>query len=480
MRKPAFVDARRIDQLPVLPVFFKLEGRGVLVAGGDEAAAWKVELLAAAGARVRVYCETPSLELEMVKQQHPNRIEIVQRKWNERDFTDVGLAIGAFESEAEAGRFAHAARASGTPANVIDKPEYCDFQFGSIVNRAPIVVAISTDGAAPVLGQAIRRRIETILPPGIKDWAKAAKELRPRLGDLLPDLVARKAFWRRFADVAFKAPSDQIEGALNALLSGRHESRGRVTLVGAGPGDAEYLTLKAVRALQSADIILFDDLVSDDVLDLARREAKRMLVGKRGGRVSCKQDDINDVMLRLARQGKHVVRLKSGDPMIFGRAGEEIDMLEAAGVEVEVAPGVTAALAAAARLKTSLTHRDCAQGVKFITAHSRNGRLPDIDWKSAADPDITLMVYMGARKAPEFAQRLLAEGLSPQTPVVVATAVSRPTEDFAAMTLETLTHADLNPKDPILIGVGSAFGRVQRRMREIATPAMFVQNAATR
>ena len=234
-------------------------------------------------------------------------------------------------------------------------------------------------------------------------------------------------------------------------------AQGRVTLVGAGPGDAEMLTIKAVRALQSADIILFDDLVSDDVLDLARREAKRMLVGKRGGRASCKQDDINETMLRLARQGKHVVRLKSGDPMIFGRAGEEIAMLESAGVPVDVASGVTSALAMAARLKTSLTHRDCAQGVKFITAHARDGALPAIDWRNAADPNITLMVYMGARKAPEFAARLLSEGLAAQTPVIVAAALTRPGEQLRGLTLGGLAGLSLDPKDPILIGIGEVF-----------------------
>jgi uroporphyrin-III C-methyltransferase/precorrin-2 dehydrogenase/sirohydrochlorin ferrochelatase len=330
------------------------------------------------------------------------------------------------------------------------------------------VVSISTDGAAPALGQAIRQRIETLLPPAISDWARAAKQLRPSLRRRMPDADARAAFWRRFAESAFVTPAGRMSAAVETLLAGKSNPRGKVTLVGAGPGDAEYLTLKAVRALQSADIILFDDLVSDDVLDLARREAKRMLVGKRSGRPSCRQEDINRLMLAMARKGKHVVRLKSGDPMIFGRAGEEIDMLEAAGIDVDVAPGVTTALAVAARLKISLTHRDHAQGVKFITGHSRKGGLPDIDWRNAADSSVTLMVYMGARTAPTLARRLIAEGMAPKTPVVIATAVSRPAERLERTTLGALAGAVLDPCEPVLIGIGAVFSQAASETRSIS------------
>lgn len=477
MRKPELTEHPRMNALPVLPVFFKLEGRWVLLAGDNEAAAWKAELLAAAGAVVRIAAPSPCQKLRALAQSHPDQFELSLRPWRETDFEDAALAVGAFDDDTEAMRFVAAARKKTIPVNIIDRPATCDFQFGSIVNRAPVVVAISTDGASPALGQAIRRRIETLLPPGIADWARAAKRLRPQLSAQLTEPKARIDFWRRFAEFAFISPASEIDKSVRKLLAQKSISAGKVTLVGAGPGDAEYLTLKAVRALQSADIILFDDLVSDDVLELARREAKRMLVGKRGGRASCKQDDINETMLRLARQGKNIVRLKSGDPMIFGRAGEEIEMLEAAGVEVDIAPGVTAALAAAARFKTSLTHRDCAQGVKFITAHSKKGALPDIDWRSAADPNITLMVYMGARKAPEFAARLLAEGLDPATPVIVAAALSRPEEHLAALPLSDLADASLDPAHPVLIGVGRVFQRAAFRIRDEAYPPNFAEIA---
>ena len=258
----------------------------------------------------------------------------------------------------------------------------------------------------------------------------------------------RRALWERFVERAFgKAPGEALCSA------------GRVTLVGAGPGDPELLTLKAVRALQSADVILFDDLVSDEVLELARREAKRMLVGKRGGRQSCRQDDINDLMIKLAKQGKHVVRLKSGDPMIFGRAGEEIERLDLERIAVSVVPGITSGIALASELGVSLTHRNSAHSVRFVTGHSRAGRLPeDLDWKGLADPETTVIFYMGGRTAAQIAERLIREGLSEATPAVIATGVSRKEGSRIYMSLGDLkvTSPD-SPRGPVLIGIGEVF-----------------------
>lgn len=241
---------------------------------------------------------------------------------------------------------------------------------------------------------------------------------------------------------------------------------GRVTLVGAGPGDADLLTLKAVKALQSADVILFDALVSDEILSLARRKAKRLLVGKRGHRPSCRQDDINALMLKLAQQGKHVVRLKAGDPAIFGRAGEELAMLERHGIAVAIVPGITSASAMAASLGVSLTHRDCAQSLRFITGHARTGGLPaNMDWRGLADPATTLIVYMGGRTCRELAARLIAAGLSRSTPVVAVTSVSRRNESRWVSTLEHLAEkgATLDPASPVLIGIGQVFAALRQR-----------------
>jgi uroporphyrin-III C-methyltransferase / precorrin-2 dehydrogenase / sirohydrochlorin ferrochelatase len=249
-------------------------------------------------------------------------------------------------------------------------------------------------------------------------------------------------------------------------VNGQGNAIGRVTLVGAGPGDAELLTLKAVRALQSADVILFDALVSDEVLELARREAKRMLVGKRGHRPSCRQEDINALMLKLARQGKHVVRLKSGDPVIFGRAGEEIAELEANGIQVTIVPGITSASAMAAALRISLTHRDRAHSVRFVTGHAKDGAIPEnLDWCGLADPDTTLIVYMGGRTKRDFADKLISQGLAASTPVVAVSAVSRATEKIWIGSLAELASlsSDFESDQPILIGIGQAFAACAQR-----------------
>jgi len=243
---------------------------------------------------------------------------------------------------------------------------------------------------------------------------------------------------------------------------------GSVVLVGAGPGDPELLTLKAVRALQSADVILFDALVSDAILDFACREAKRLAVGKRGGRRSCNQADINDLMVRLARQGKRVVRLKAGDPMIFGRAGEEIAQLEAAGIPVEVVPGITAGLAAAAALGVSLTHRDHAHSVRFVTGHSKNGGLPDgLDWRGLADGETSLVFYMAGRTGAAVAARLIEAGLAAAMPVVAMASVSRPEETRWIGTLAQLAaqSAAFNVDQPVLLGIGRVFASARTTKR---------------
>jgi uroporphyrin-III C-methyltransferase/precorrin-2 dehydrogenase/sirohydrochlorin ferrochelatase len=318
-----------------------------------------------------------------------------------------------------------------------------------------------------------------LLPPVLKDWAALAQALRDKVNTRLKPGAPRRAFWERFVDLAFQAtPEEGVDTRLVAemeRLSANHAATGRVTLVGAGPGDSEYLTLKAVRALQAADVILFDDLVSNEVLELARREAKRMLVGKRGGRESCRQEDINDMMVALARAGKRVVRLKAGDPMIFGRAGEEIARLEDEGIPVDVVPGITAASAMAARLGVSLTHRDHAQAVRFVTGHSRHGGLPaDMDWRALADPKTTTVFYMGGRTAPAIAARLREEGLGGETPVVISANVSRDNERRWQGTLRDLAAgiAVIGYDDPVLIGIGAAFG-VRRAPMVTVQPAPF-------
>ncbi|MGF9566609.1 siroheme synthase CysG [Neorhizobium sp. BT27B] len=458
----------RMAPLAKLPVFWALEGQRVVVAGGSDAAAWKAELLAACGAQVHVYSDELSDTFQKLISRgtdHPQGCFVHHDAlWTTGAFTGATLAIGDCEDDAEAQAFFDAARAAGVPVNVIDKPAFCQFQFGSIVNRSPVVVSISTDGAAPILAQAIRRKIETLLPLSLKGWAEMAQRVRERVNDRLAVGPQRRAFWERFVDRAFQTPADAESEAVlldeAAHVATSAQEQGRVTLVGAGPGNAELLTLKAVRALQAADVILFDDLVSDEVLELSRREAKRMLVGKRGGRESCRQEDINSMMLTLAKAGKRVVRLKSGDPMIFGRAGEEIACLEDAGIGVDVVPGITAASAMASQLGISLTHRDHAQSVRFVTGHSRKGTLPDnLEWTSLADPKTTTIYYMAGRTAGELAERLVAAGLPPDTPTAIVQSLTRKDERRWSGSLSKLGAAMCNIgfDQPVLIGVGAVF-----------------------
>lgn len=466
-RKPSEASPKRMGPLAKLPVFLDLAGKRCVVAGGSAMAAWKAELLAAAGGSVFVYAPELGPEMAQLVERGAAQGALVHvpEAWSEAILDDAAVAMCDAADADEAERFHNAARKAGAIVNVIDKPAYCQFQLGSIVNRSPVVVGISTDGAAPILAQAIRRRIETLLPPTLAAWGAIAKSLRSTVNSCLAAGAQRRAFWEALSERAFSREPDaasrtQALDLIAEIAAGRSSTSGRVTLVGAGPGDAEMLTLKAMRALQSADVILFDDLVSDDVLELARREAKRMLVGKRGRRESCAQEDINTLMIKLARQGKHVVRLKSGDPMIFGRAGEELAELEAAGVPVAVVPGISAGLALAADLGLSLTHRDYAHSVRLVTGHARNGELPeDLDWRGLADDCTTLLFYMSGRTAPAIAARLINEGMSSETPVVIATGVSRAEGRRWSCTLaEMAAGAPVNVQSlPVLIGVGRAF-----------------------
>jgi uroporphyrin-III C-methyltransferase/precorrin-2 dehydrogenase/sirohydrochlorin ferrochelatase len=455
----------RMASLARLPLFFALEGKRALVAGGNAAAAWKVELLSAAGARVDVYAGEPGDEV-LALAATPPRGPIIshRREWQEADFKGAAIAIGACEDADDAGRFSAAARAAGVPVNVIDKPDFCDFAFGSIVNRSPLVIGISTDGAAPVFAQAIRAKLEAMIPQGFARWADAARRWRGPLKLSGLSFAARRRFWQIFTAHAVRNPDQEPrQSDFDALLAatqaeGESVERGSVILVGAGPGDPELLTLRAVRAMQSADVILFDDLVSPQVLDFARREAKKMLVGKAGHGPACRQSDINALMIALARSGKRVVRLKGGDPMIFGRAGEEIEACRDAGIAVETVPGITAAQGAAARLNLSLTHRESARRLQYVTGHGADGNLPDnIDWQSLADPGVTTIVYMPKKTIAALATRAIAAGLDPMTPALAIAHATRPDQSVIADAIANLpARLDAEkPTGPVLVMIGS-------------------------
>ena len=462
IRTPAEIRTTRIGALARLPAFFALDNKRAVVAGGSQAATWKAELLSAAGARVEVFAAAPSEEMQALAATPPRGVVILHdRNWTPEVFAGAAIAVADCADDREAAQFAAAARATGVPVNVIDRPAFCDFSFGAIVNRSPLVIGISTDGASPVFGQAIRAKIEALIPKGFARWADAARAWRPRVQALALPFRGRRNFWERFTERAVAAPNAAPTDAdLDALLAPTSApNTGSVILVGAGPGDPELLTLRAVRALQSADVILFDDLVAPDILDFARREAKKMLVGKTGYAPSCKQDDINALMISLAKAGRRVVRLKGGDPMIFGRADEEISACRMAGIMVEVVPGITTAQGAASRLLVSLTHRGKARRVQYLTGHGRDGKLPaDIDWASVADPAVTTVVYMPTKTLPELVANVVQAGLDPATPAVAVERATRADERVIAATIADLPArlAAEALTGPVIVMIGRA------------------------
>jgi uroporphyrin-III C-methyltransferase/precorrin-2 dehydrogenase/sirohydrochlorin ferrochelatase len=478
-RSPSEAPPARMQALSRLPLFFSLADKRVVVAGGNAAAAWKVELLAAAGAAVEVFAPQPCEELREIALDPPSgSVEIFQQYWREAMLDGASLAIGAFDDKSEAACFHEAARRAGVPCNVIDKPDFCDFSFGAIVNRSPMVVAVSTDGAAPVFAQALRSRIEAMLPQGFAGWAAAARHWRDAVKKSGLPFNGRRLFWQNFTKHALQNPNNaptnhDFERLLRETRAQAPAAeRGSVTLVGAGPGDPELLTLRALRALQSADVILFDDLVSAEVLDFARREAKRMLVGKTGHGPSCKQSDINALMVGLAKSGRRVVRLKGGDPMIFGRAGEEIEACQKAGIAVEIVPGITAAQGAASRLRMSLTHRNTARRVQYLTGHSEDGALPaDIDYASLADPRATTVVYMPKRTLGELVTKAVAAGLDPATPALAIAQATRPDETTITAPIGELAKAQM-PEGPTIVMIGSVCASASSaHSRESGNPA---------
>jgi uroporphyrin-III C-methyltransferase/precorrin-2 dehydrogenase/sirohydrochlorin ferrochelatase len=346
-----------MEPLARLPIFLALDGKRAVVAGDGPAVAWKAELLSAAGADVVVFAECPCEELHALAAQPPRGAIVLQhRAWQAEDFCGAAVAVAGFDDDRDARRFAEAARAAGVPVNVIDKPAHCDFSFGAIVNRSPLVIGISTDGAAPVFAQAIRGKLEAMIPRGFAGWAEAARRWRKAIQSSGLSFAARRRFWQAFARFALAHPdrapaqSDFDSVLRQTRTEAMPAEAGSVTFVGTGPGDPELLTLRAVRALQSADVILIDDLVVPDILDFARREARKILVGHADQGAPGYADDANATMVALAKSGKRVVWLKHGDASMLGRPGSEMAACRAAGVAVEVVPGVAAAPSAEASI----------------------------------------------------------------------------------------------------------------------------------
>jgi uroporphyrin-III C-methyltransferase/precorrin-2 dehydrogenase/sirohydrochlorin ferrochelatase len=463
-RKPDEISSNLMQPLETLPVFYPLAGKRVVVIGDGEGAAWKVDLAAATGAQVDVFARDPCDKLRETAADRAN-VTLHARAAGPADFEGATLAFAATFDDAEAEAARRAADAAGVALNLADRPGMSDFIMGAIVNRSPLVIGVSTGGASPVFAQAVRGRIESLVPATFAAWARAAQDWRPRVLSSGLDFLARRDFWRRFTRLAFadieRAPCEADRDALleETRAAGEEATRGRVTLVGAGPGDPELMTLKGMRALAGADVVLFDDLVPAGILDFARREATRINVGKRGYAPSVRQEEITTLLVDLARAGKNVVRLKGGDPLIFGRANEEIAALRGAGFDIEIVPGVTAACAGAAALGASLTSRETARRLQFITAHTKDGEFPeDFDWSALADRRATTAVYMGNRTLPALSRRLLEEGMAHDTPAFVIERASTAEERVIRGTISDLPEkvARETLTGPVMVLIGWA------------------------
>jgi len=412
-----------------LPVTLSVAGRRCVVVGASAAAARKVELLLRAGAIVHVIA--PRARRDLVALAAAGRIRHSAKRFAARDLAGAALAIAATGDSTVDAEVSSAAQRRGIAVNVVDAPELCTITMPAIVDRGAVAIAISTGGAAPTLARHLRARIERAVPAGMGDLAAFMHRVRPRVREALPDSRARRRLWDRvvegpIAEHVLAGRIDEAEKLFHAELAGAPlaEPRGKVYLVGAGPGDPELLTLIAARLLQEADAVVYDRLVGDGVLALARREAecfdagKPCGRGKRCGRPSMKQAEINALLISLARAGKRVVRLKGGDPFMFGRGGEEMQALIASGIDCEIVPGVTAALGCAAYAGIPLTHRDHAHSCVFVTGHLSAGTL-DLDWASLARPLQTVCVYMGLGSIDRLVAGLVRHGLSPRMPAAI-------------------------------------------------------------
>lgn len=411
------------------PIFFTVQDRPVLIVGGGEAAARKLRLLLKADAWVRVVA--PDANDEILDLFEAGDIDWQAREFQPEDLSGMVLAYGATGIDDVDRQVAVAARKAGVPVNVVDRPELSSFITPAIVERDAITVAVSSGGTAPVLARGVKAAIERLLPPNLGALALFAERFRGAVKAVVPEGRARLRFWDKFFDgpIAARVLAGDETGAAEDMLSyvnrrGR-EQDGIVHIVGAGPGAADLITLRGQRLLEQADVIVHDRLVGDGVLDLARRDADRIDVGKAPGRHPVPQDRINDILIDQARQGKRVVRLKGGDPFIFGRGGEELQALTAAGIRAEVVPGITAATACAAATGIPLTHRGHASAVTFVTGHKGDGGAPDVDWAALARSGATLAVYMGIGGAGAIANDLSRHGLA-DTPVVVIENGTRP------------------------------------------------------
>ncbi len=448
-----------------LPVFFQIKGRPVAVVGGGTVAARRAELALRAGANVRVFSEALSDDFRAIESHE--RFEYVQAAPTAGAIVGCALIFCATGDAASDGAVAELARQAKIPINVADAPELCDFIMPSIVDRDPLVIAISTGGVSPVFARMIRARLESVIPAAYGRLVALAGTYRERLSASIGSLVLRRRFWERVlegpvADRFLAGHEEEAKQELERALAaagdeaGEPVSMGEVYLVGAGPGDPDLLTFRALRLMQRADVVLYDRLLPHGILNLVRREAQHIYVGKLPDDHILPQEEITAQLVRLAKEGKRVLRLKGGDPFMFGRGGEEIEALAQAGIPVQVVPGITAATGCAAYAGIPLTHRDHAQACVFVTGHAKTGKL-SLDWNALIQPRQTVAIFMGLGHLAELMEEFIAHGAAPNMPAAIIDNGTRPNQRVVTGTIETLAEkaAKARLHGPAIIIVGT-------------------------
>ena len=452
-----------------LPVSLRVRDAPVVLVGAGTVATRKARLLLLAGARLHVVAPAIAPELKTMLDEQGG--SWLRDRYSKSHLSGATLVVAATPDRAVNQQVYRDATDLRLPVNVVDSPDLCSFIFPSIVDRSPVTVAISSSGRSPVLARLLRRKIEAMVPAAYGRLASFAGALRDQVRAALPDETPRRLFWEQAVEgsvgelvLAGREPAAR-QRLLEQLEQAKGQHRGEVYLVGAGPGDPDLMTFKAVRLLQSADVVLYDRLVSAPIVELARRDAERIYVGKRRADHSLPQGQINQILLRLAQEGKRVVRLKGGDPFIFGRGGEEIELLAQHGVPFQVVPGITAASGVACYAGIPLTHRDHAQSVRFVAGHLKDGSL-DHDWTQFSSTTETLVFYMGLLGLPTICEQLQAHGRAPETPVAL---VERGTMVEQRVRVGTLaTMADLAALDPARAPTLIIVGEVVRLHRALA------------
>jgi len=467
-----------------LPIFLDMRGKPCLVIGGGEIATRKVTLLLRAGARVAVV--SPQLARSLADMRDRGELEHVPRAFQETDLDDIHLAIAATDDPAVNRLVSEQAKARRIPVNVIDQPQLCSFIVPSIIDRSPVVAAVSTGGASPVLARLIRTRLESLIPAGYGRLAELCRRHRYRVNARFAEPTDRRRFWDRVlqgavAERVFSGHWQEADAVMSRELdqAAPSEGMGEVYLVGGGPGDPDLLTFRALRLMQQADVVVYDRLVAKPVLDMTRRDAQRIFVGKERDNHAMRQEEINRLLARLAKEGKRVLRLKGGDPFIFGRGGEEIDTLAQQGIPFQVVPGITAAAGCAAYSGIPLTHRDYAQSVTFVTGHLKDGSI-NLNWAQLAQPNQTVVFYMGLHGLPEICRELVAHGVSPKMPAALVQQGTTHLQRVLTGNLDTLPGMveREQPKPPTLIIVGEVV-QLQEKLSWYKAPEQPSQRATS-